>query len=60
MGERAHGMNWLKRLFGKPKTIVTSDPKEESRRRLDADWQKLLAAWPYPLRLVTGAEAEAV
>ncbi|MFG1350401.1 DUF4253 domain-containing protein [Xanthobacter autotrophicus] len=51
-------MRWLKSLFGQRKP--TEDPQVAARIRQEADWQRLLADWPYPLRLVPGAQAAAV
>lgn len=50
-------MRWLKSLFGQRKPA--DDPQVAARIRQEADWQRLLAGWPYPLRLIPGAEGAA-
>ncbi|WP_024278412.1 DUF4253 domain-containing protein [Xanthobacter sp. 126] len=49
--------SWLKGLFGgrRPKL----DHSAEMVLKEEADWQRLIAEWPYPLRLVPGTEATA-
>lgn len=49
--------SWIKGLFGgrRPKL----DFAAERILREEAHWQRLIAEWPYPLRLVPGTEATA-
>lgn len=47
--------SWLRGLFGRRRPKL--DFSAEMALKEEADWQRLIAEWPYPLRLVPGTEA---
>ena len=49
--------SWLRGLFGRRRPKL--DHSAEMVLKEEADWQRLIAEWPYPLRLVSGTEATA-
>lgn len=49
--------SWLRGLFGRRPPKL--DRSAEMALKEEADWQRLIAEWPYPLRLVPGTEATA-
>ena len=49
--------SWLRGLFGRRRPKL--DHSAEMVLKEEADWQRLIAEWPYPLRLVQGTEATA-
>ncbi|MFG1264366.1 MULTISPECIES: DUF4253 domain-containing protein [Xanthobacter] len=49
--------SWLRGLFGRRRPKL--DHSAEMALKEHADWQRLIAEWPYPLRLVPGTEATA-